>query len=472
MEVSPKNNINRKNLLVSVHRLKELIKTAENVLTKGEHEDNQSVSNSVNDKCSLMMNKSCSSNFHSASTNLNESLFSNSFNDLLEEGSHQGNHSDRSENSDKLHHCMNKNEANFCNKSLQISSSPGNAKNLQHLQELQMLNQKIKTDKLISCLNRKRKKKTKKVVWKRIEEIRLLELVEQYGKNWERISLFFPDRSAEQIKEKYLTKLNPQLKSSKFTQEEDEEILNLHEKYGNKWNIIAKHFLDRSATMIKNRFYSSLKNRIKSCISEDEAERIENQEKSCESYKIQIIENVEENPNNRNVHDLNFNFDIFSDNQPKEDISSLLFHDLDSSSLYNFNDGLYGLSCYHTNINSISSYNNKRYKNNSNISTNSEYLNIFNKYENLQIILNSLDSIDENKNLLNFERDDITYSDNLSKITPESSIKIEKLKVDLRSEINRLRKYRDENDLIPKENLLQIIDLMIELIKIIKKSIQ
>ena len=53
--------------------------------------------------------------------------------------------------------------------------------------------------------------------------------------------------------------LDPEIKKGKFTEEEDNTLIQLYMHYGPKWATIAKHFINRTADMIKNRFHSSIK---------------------------------------------------------------------------------------------------------------------------------------------------------------------------------------------------------------------
>ena len=97
--------------------------------------------------------------------------------------------------------------------------------------------------------------------WSRNEDIKLMELIETHGFNWEKLSLEM-NKPIENIQDRYSNKLDPILKRSKFTEEEDINIINLHQKYSNKWNEIATHFPERNAAMIKNRFYSVLRKKV------------------------------------------------------------------------------------------------------------------------------------------------------------------------------------------------------------------
>ena len=55
---------------------------------------------------------------------------------------------------------------------------------------------------------------------------------------------------------------NPSLNRTTFTQEDDNYIIHLYNKYGPKWSFIVQFFTNRTADMIKNRFHSSIKKKL------------------------------------------------------------------------------------------------------------------------------------------------------------------------------------------------------------------
>jgi len=52
------------------------------------------------------------------------------------------------------------------------------------------------------------------------------------------------------------------LKKGRFTEDEDEKLIELYGQLGSKWSTIAYYFPRRTADMIKNRFHSSIKKRM------------------------------------------------------------------------------------------------------------------------------------------------------------------------------------------------------------------
>lgn len=100
--------------------------------------------------------------------------------------------------------------------------------------------------------------------WKKEEDMKIIELVQKHGKVWSRISKALGTRNGKQIRDRYINVLDPEIKKGKFSLEEDEKLIELYLKYGPKWATIAKFYPDRTADMIKNRFHSSVKKRISS----------------------------------------------------------------------------------------------------------------------------------------------------------------------------------------------------------------
>ena len=123
------------------------------------------------------------------------------------------------------------------------------------------LSQIIQTKSPQQCCYKIKKyeEKAKMKDFSRQDEMKLIELVNKYGKDFNTISSFFPGYLPTSLEERYANKLDPKLKRSKFSEEEDERIITLYNKYGNNWKEISKCFPDRSANMIKNRFYSFLR---------------------------------------------------------------------------------------------------------------------------------------------------------------------------------------------------------------------
>lgn len=101
-----------------------------------------------------------------------------------------------------------------------------------------------------------------KGAWTPEEDKELLRLFKYYGKNWSNISKSMPKRTGKQIRDRFLNALDENLKKDKFSIEEDKKVIKWYKVYGNAWCKIAKKIKGRTGDMVKNRFYSSLKNHI------------------------------------------------------------------------------------------------------------------------------------------------------------------------------------------------------------------
>ena len=101
-----------------------------------------------------------------------------------------------------------------------------------------------------------------KGAWTPEEDQELLRLYRYYGKNWSHISKYMRHRTGKQIRDRFLNALDDNLKKDKFTKEEDRKVVKWYKVYGNSWCRIAKKIKGRTGDMVKNRFYSSLKNHL------------------------------------------------------------------------------------------------------------------------------------------------------------------------------------------------------------------
>lgn len=82
----------------------------------------------------------------------------------------------------------------------------------------------------------------------------LLELYKRYGEDWGRITQFMPDRTIRQVMERWKYYLDPAINAEPFTAEEDKRLIEYQTQFGNKWTKMLIYFQNRTANQLKNRW--------------------------------------------------------------------------------------------------------------------------------------------------------------------------------------------------------------------------
>ncbi|XP_054473015.1 v-myb avian myeloblastosis viral oncogene homolog-like 2b [Anoplopoma fimbria] len=104
-----------------------------------------------------------------------------------------------------------------------------------------------------------------KVKWTQEEDDKLKALVQKLGPNdWKYIANYVPNHTEHQCQHRWFKVLDPELVKGPWTKEEDEKVIELVNLYGNKqWAMVAKHLKGRLGKQCRERWHNHLNPNVK-----------------------------------------------------------------------------------------------------------------------------------------------------------------------------------------------------------------
>ncbi|XP_073834224.1 proto-oncogene like protein Myb [Musca autumnalis] len=111
--------------------------------------------------------------------------------------------------------------------------------------------------------------------WSKSEDTLLKTLVEQHGDRWDLIAPHFKDRTEPQVQQRWAKVLNPELIKGPWTKEEDDKVVELVRRFGpKKWTLIARYLNGRIGKQCRERWHNHLNPNIKKTAWTEEEDRI------------------------------------------------------------------------------------------------------------------------------------------------------------------------------------------------------
>ncbi|KDO32392.1 hypothetical protein SPRG_02869 [Saprolegnia parasitica CBS 223.65] len=119
--------------------------------------------------------------------------------------------------------------------------------------------------------------------WTPDEDAKLKSLVAEGRKNWGQVAAQIAGRTSKQCRERWCNHLDPNINKGNYTKEEDDLIIDMQAKLGNRWSVIAQRLVGRTEDAVKIRWKSLMRSRRPKDVKDEKHD--ENSDSSDESER-------------------------------------------------------------------------------------------------------------------------------------------------------------------------------------------
>ena len=177
------------------------------------------------------------------------------------------------------------------------------------------VNQKNKMKILIKKITGKQR-----ILFTKEEDEKIISLVKIFGKNqWPVIAQFMEGRTAKQCRDRYSNYLVPGYFQGEWSKE-DNLLIEIHNKVGSKWSYIKNYFPNRSANNIKNRWYYFLSKKTQNPINNIQSTNKNNDEQEVTNDTSTSYDDI-------------FDYQVISENEQYEQLYGLNNFEIDDFNL-------------------------------------------------------------------------------------------------------------------------------------------